>query len=198
MPDVCVVRCFSCEAYQATAAKKAAKFACVVCGEKQSVRRVYAASASGREAREAVMRLNARRGALDEARSAVVAGQGRGGGSGGNDGSHDDPPHDGAHDDPYAEPREPDPPAGAEAHWRRDWGIFLQGDNDGDDDERQGAEGSGRSASPPPMHAQATAAAGRGRKKRGRAEVIAGEWLDAPPPKARGGETLTRLLRRRF
>ncbi|KAJ1899950.1 hypothetical protein LPJ81_004041 [Coemansia sp. IMI 209127] len=60
MPTYQVVRCANdeCAKYQSQQHKKANKWSCVVCGLKQSLKRVYFESTKPKECREAVMELN--------------------------------------------------------------------------------------------------------------------------------------------
>lgn len=53
--------------------KKVPKFACSLCGAKQSVRQVYAISGKASDVRGVVVSLNARRQAADEAQDSVLA-----------------------------------------------------------------------------------------------------------------------------
>ncbi|XP_064213084.1 MRN complex-interacting protein isoform X2 [Tribolium castaneum] len=55
-----VLQCFSCETFQVDIVKKLPKWACKMCGEKQSVKKVYA-KASAKECRLIVQSLNAQR-----------------------------------------------------------------------------------------------------------------------------------------
>jgi hypothetical protein len=60
MPTYLVVQCYKseCGMFQCQQEKKINKFSCVVCGEKQSVRKIYATSYQGKDVREIVMQLN--------------------------------------------------------------------------------------------------------------------------------------------
>ncbi|KAJ2559483.1 hypothetical protein EV175_000311 [Coemansia sp. RSA 1933] len=64
MPTYQVVRCASdqCGKYQSQQQKKTNKWSCVVCGLKQSLKRVYFESTRPKECREAVMEMNMQRG----------------------------------------------------------------------------------------------------------------------------------------
>ncbi|KAJ2403298.1 hypothetical protein GGI23_000003 [Coemansia sp. RSA 2559] len=64
MPTYQVVRCANdqCAKYQSQQQKKANKWSCVVCGLKQSLKRVYFESTKPKECRAAVMELNMQRG----------------------------------------------------------------------------------------------------------------------------------------
>ncbi|KAJ2717340.1 hypothetical protein H4R19_000092 [Coemansia spiralis] len=64
MPTYQVVRCAgdSCAKFQTQQEKKANKWTCVVCGLKQSLRRVYLQSTTPKDCRAAVMELNMSRG----------------------------------------------------------------------------------------------------------------------------------------
>eukprot|EP00906_Rhabdomonas_costata_P033926 RCo047770 len=76
MPEFLVLQCFSCRAYQVQQAKKTRKWACVVCGERQSELRVYLRSGCPRDCREAVQRLNAERGrACEQAQEMACKGE---------------------------------------------------------------------------------------------------------------------------
>ncbi|GJQ81099.1 putative UPF0544 protein C5orf45 homolog [Trypoxylus dichotomus] len=55
-----VVRCYSCETFQVDIIKKVPKWICKMCGEKQSVKKVYA-KGTGKECREFVKDLNRQR-----------------------------------------------------------------------------------------------------------------------------------------
>ncbi|KAJ2909015.1 hypothetical protein GGI21_002305 [Coemansia aciculifera] len=70
MPNYQVVRCASddCAKFQSQQEKKTNKWACVVCGLKQSVRRVYFQSTAPKECRSVVMELNMNRGQAESER----------------------------------------------------------------------------------------------------------------------------------
>ncbi|KAJ2441777.1 hypothetical protein GGF42_007180 [Coemansia sp. RSA 2424] len=70
MPNYQVVRCASddCAKFQSQQEKKTNKWACVVCGLKQSVRRVYFQSTAPKECRPVVMELNMNRGQAESAK----------------------------------------------------------------------------------------------------------------------------------
>ncbi|KRT81704.1 hypothetical protein AMK59_5666 [Oryctes borbonicus] len=55
-----VVRCYNCEAFQVDIVKKVPKWICKICGEKQSLKKVYA-KGTGKECREFVKDLNEQR-----------------------------------------------------------------------------------------------------------------------------------------
>ncbi|KAK9709595.1 MRN-interacting protein [Popillia japonica] len=55
-----VVRCCTCEAFQVDIVKKIPKWVCKMCGEKQSLKKVYA-KGTGKECREFVQDLNEQR-----------------------------------------------------------------------------------------------------------------------------------------
>lgn len=58
------LQCFSCDAFQVQQAKKVPKWCCVLCGSKQSVRKIFAKSASAKDVRTRVQQLNMARGEL--------------------------------------------------------------------------------------------------------------------------------------
>ncbi|XP_061690492.1 MRN complex-interacting protein [Syngnathoides biaculeatus] len=60
-----VVKCFSCDCFQAQQVKKVKKWTCKLCGEKQSLLEEFAGG-SGADCRRHVQRLNAQRGAAWE------------------------------------------------------------------------------------------------------------------------------------
>lgn len=65
MPQVFrALQCYACQAFQVQQVTKAKRWACKLCGEKQSVLRVFA-QGSGRECRLAVQALNQRRGEIE-------------------------------------------------------------------------------------------------------------------------------------
>ena len=66
MPLYVAVRCV-CGAFQAIQSPKSKKFQCRVCGQKQSVRKVYAKSEAAKDVRGVVMRLSMSRAAADAA-----------------------------------------------------------------------------------------------------------------------------------
>jgi hypothetical protein len=59
------LKCFECGAFQGSEKKKSAKFACLICHAKQSVRKVYATSELAKDIRLTVQRLNMQRGEHD-------------------------------------------------------------------------------------------------------------------------------------
>lgn len=66
MPQVFhVVQCYSCATFQVHQVKKVTKWACKLCGEKQSLKKVFG-QGTGAECREHVQKLNTRRGELGE------------------------------------------------------------------------------------------------------------------------------------
>ena len=67
MPSFIVTQCGFCETFQVRQRAKSGKFACSVCGERNSVRRVYAEAIQAKPLREVARRLNARRGAAEDA-----------------------------------------------------------------------------------------------------------------------------------
>ncbi|KAJ2777775.1 hypothetical protein H4R18_004970 [Coemansia javaensis] len=75
MPNYQVVRCASdgCAKFQSQQEKKSGKWACVVCGLKQSLRRVYLQSSVAKECRAAVMELNMSRGQAAAAAAAAAS-----------------------------------------------------------------------------------------------------------------------------
>ncbi|ORX69820.1 hypothetical protein K493DRAFT_364437 [Basidiobolus meristosporus CBS 931.73] len=70
MPHFQVVRCYvdTCGIFQSQQVKKAPKWQCKVCGEKQSIKRVYFDSENAKDCRQAVQQLNLKRKELDEKR----------------------------------------------------------------------------------------------------------------------------------
>ncbi|XP_051810181.1 MRN complex-interacting protein [Acanthochromis polyacanthus] len=60
-----VIRCFSCQSFQVQQVKKANKWSCKLCGEKQSLLKEYGRG-SGADCRRHVQKLNAMRGAMME------------------------------------------------------------------------------------------------------------------------------------
>ncbi|KAJ2799448.1 hypothetical protein H4R20_004433 [Coemansia guatemalensis] len=70
MPNYQVVRCAGdgCAKFQSQQEKKSNKWSCVVCGLKQSLKRVYFQSAKPKECRSAVMDLNMNRGQAELAK----------------------------------------------------------------------------------------------------------------------------------
>ncbi|CAH0406063.1 unnamed protein product [Chilo suppressalis] len=66
MPQVFqILRCYMCNVFQVHQTKKANKFACKMCGEKQSIKRHYGVG-NGQECRGHVQKLNAMRGELND------------------------------------------------------------------------------------------------------------------------------------
>ncbi len=62
-----VLRCYNCETFQVDIVKKNnSKWQCKMCGEKQSTKKVFGTSSSGKECRELAQELNIRRGELLE------------------------------------------------------------------------------------------------------------------------------------
>ncbi|XP_068753082.1 MRN complex-interacting protein-like [Montipora capricornis] len=66
-----ILRCFSCTTFQVHQVKKSKKWTCKVCGEKQSVKKVYA-QGSGQECRKHVQRLNMKCGELQMAKDLIL------------------------------------------------------------------------------------------------------------------------------
>ncbi|XP_035266784.1 MRN complex-interacting protein isoform X2 [Anguilla anguilla] len=64
-----VLRCFSCQTFQVHQVKKSKKWSCKMCGEKQSLVKVYGRG-SGADCRRHVQKLNSLRGELHEAEHA--------------------------------------------------------------------------------------------------------------------------------
>lgn len=60
-----VIRCFSCSTFQVHQMKKSQKWACKVCGEKQSLMKIYG-QGTGAECRQHVQKLNLRQQDMDE------------------------------------------------------------------------------------------------------------------------------------
>ncbi|KAJ1769443.1 hypothetical protein LPJ74_004049 [Coemansia sp. RSA 1843] len=73
MPNYQVVRCANdqCAKFQSQQQKKANKWSCVVCGLKQSLKRVYFESTTPKECRQTVMELNMQRGKAQVAREQI-------------------------------------------------------------------------------------------------------------------------------
>lgn len=72
MPQTFVaVQCAFCHAFQGSMNKKSKRFACAVCGQKQSFRHVHAVSNSGQDIRKVVRELNELRGAHEQAAGQV-------------------------------------------------------------------------------------------------------------------------------
>ncbi|GMH33345.1 hypothetical protein BSKO_01179 [Bryopsis sp. KO-2023] len=61
MPEYMCVQCFSCETYQVQQVKKANKFQCKMCGEKQSVQKIFAVSDKAKDVRLVVQERNMKR-----------------------------------------------------------------------------------------------------------------------------------------
>ncbi|PRW57031.1 UPF0544 C5orf45-like protein [Chlorella sorokiniana] len=61
-----VVQCYQCRAFQVDQEKQAKKWACKLCGEKQSLQRVFARSHSAKDCRLVVQQYNTARGAVEE------------------------------------------------------------------------------------------------------------------------------------
>jgi hypothetical protein len=69
------VKCCQCSAFQVQQVKQSNKFTCSLCGQKQSVQRMYARSNMARDIREVVQAYNSARSDADaEADQAVLAG----------------------------------------------------------------------------------------------------------------------------
>ena len=66
MPDFVCVQCFSCHTFQVQQVKKSRKFACKLCGAKQSVRKVFTLSPHAKHVRHMVQALNLARGRLEQ------------------------------------------------------------------------------------------------------------------------------------
>ncbi|XP_052764842.1 uncharacterized protein LOC128206455 [Mya arenaria] len=66
-----VVQCYSCSTFQVHQVKKALKWACKMCGEKQSIKKVFGRG-TGAECRQHVQKLNTRRGDLDTIKQTVT------------------------------------------------------------------------------------------------------------------------------
>jgi hypothetical protein len=66
--DYIVLRCFSCQLFQSHQQRADKKFRCVVCGERQSHRHVYAISNRAADLRKVVQDLNMKHGKLQEER----------------------------------------------------------------------------------------------------------------------------------
>ncbi|XP_068134202.1 MRN complex-interacting protein isoform X2 [Hyperolius riggenbachi] len=64
--DFQVLRCFSCQTFQVHQVKKSKKWACKLCGEKQSLLKVYGQGCAG-DCRHHVQKLNLLRGEVEEA-----------------------------------------------------------------------------------------------------------------------------------
>ncbi|KAJ7394307.1 hypothetical protein OS493_000109 [Desmophyllum pertusum] len=62
-----ILRCFSCTTFQVHQVKKSKKWVCKVCGEKQSVKKVYA-QGSGQDCRKHVQKLNMKCGEAQKAK----------------------------------------------------------------------------------------------------------------------------------
>ncbi|KAG4069629.1 hypothetical protein HA402_014652 [Bradysia odoriphaga] len=60
-----VVQCYSCQMYQVDIVKKAPKWTCKLCGEKQSLKKVFC-QGSGKECRLQVQRLNELKGSTEQ------------------------------------------------------------------------------------------------------------------------------------
>ncbi|KAF8071267.1 mrnip [Scenedesmus sp. PABB004] len=67
MPQFVALQCASCAAFQVQQDKQSKKFACSVCGAKQSFRRSFAVADQAKDARLVVQQLNALRAAADAA-----------------------------------------------------------------------------------------------------------------------------------
>lgn len=66
MSEFRVLKCFSCSTFQVQMMNKSGKFACKLCGQKQSVMKEYFRSFSGKDCRNYVQDLNSQRGELKE------------------------------------------------------------------------------------------------------------------------------------
>ncbi|KAL4419514.1 hypothetical protein ABPG77_002300 [Micractinium sp. CCAP 211/92] len=62
-----VVCCHSCSKFQVDQEKKAKKWQCKVCGEKQSLQRIFARSHSAKDCRQVVQQYNSARGQIEDA-----------------------------------------------------------------------------------------------------------------------------------
>lgn len=84
-----VVQCFQCKAFQSDLEKKSNKWQCKLCGEKQSLQRVYARSHSAKDCRLVVQHYNAARGDIledEDAERAQAAAYGSAEAAGGGNG----------------------------------------------------------------------------------------------------------------
>lgn len=68
-----VVQCGGCEAFQVLQEPKSGRFACKMCGEKNSVRRVYGRANKAKEMRLLCQALSRKRASVDEVRAAAAA-----------------------------------------------------------------------------------------------------------------------------
>jgi predicted RNA-binding Zn-ribbon protein involved in translation (DUF1610 family) len=66
MPEHIVVRCYSCQSFQAQQLRKTNDFVCKMCGAKQSVRKIYARSFKAADIRPIVQEYNMKRGEIEE------------------------------------------------------------------------------------------------------------------------------------
>ncbi|XP_046565515.1 MRN complex-interacting protein-like [Haliotis rubra] len=66
-----VVQCYSCHTFQVQQRKKVNKWVCKMCGEKQSIKKVYG-EGSGADCRVHVQKLNTLRGELDHSQQLVM------------------------------------------------------------------------------------------------------------------------------
>lgn len=66
MPEHIVVRCYSCQSFQAQQLRKTNDFVCKMCGSKQSVRKIYARSFKAADIRPIVQEYNMKRGEIEE------------------------------------------------------------------------------------------------------------------------------------
>ncbi|KAJ1894576.1 hypothetical protein LPJ66_005106 [Kickxella alabastrina] len=75
MPNYQVVRCASdcCAKFQSQQEKKSGKWACVVCGLKQSLKQVFFQSTASKDCRAAVMELNMNRGVAQETKNYTMS-----------------------------------------------------------------------------------------------------------------------------
>ncbi|XP_032831785.2 MRN complex-interacting protein isoform X2 [Petromyzon marinus] len=75
MVDFQVLRCYACRTFQVHQVKSSSKFTCKMCGEKQSVKKVYAVS-SGKDCRMIVQQLNRSQGEKHDQRAAGTSDDG--------------------------------------------------------------------------------------------------------------------------
>nr|XP_032831777.1 MRN complex-interacting protein isoform X1 [Petromyzon marinus] len=75
MVDFQVLRCYACGTFQVHQVKSSSKFTCKMCGEKQSVKKVYAVS-SGKDCRMIVQQLNRSQGEKHDQRAAGTSDDG--------------------------------------------------------------------------------------------------------------------------
>eukprot|EP01083_Nonionella_stella_P261391 890062_1 len=65
MPEFWAVRCYNCQTFVAQQKKKVKKWKCPICGSKQSVKRIYGTSNSGKDIRQLIVQLNQNRAEYD-------------------------------------------------------------------------------------------------------------------------------------